>query len=237
MKTNQDQPSSLSRTTAVSPPATRASHLNVGRAERIASVLTGSAITYYAVKNPGLGGLLSGLVGGLLLWRGATGYCPIHQALGWDTAHRQTHQVEVTRSLRVNRPRPQVYQFWRQLENLPRFMHYLEDVRPLGPLRSHWVARLPSGLGKIEWQADIIREEENALIVWRSQPGSDIDNAGEVRFSDDPDRQGTLVQAIISYRPPAGDVGELAARLLNPTFQEWVEQDLLRFKRLLENPD
>lgn len=234
MDTNQYQPSDLPLAAAISPPATYASRLNVGWAERIASVLAGSAITMYAVKNPGLAGLLSGLLGGALLWRGATGYCPINRILGRDTAHAQTHQVEVASNLTVNRPRPEVYQFWRQLENLPRFLHHLEDVRPLGPLRSRWVARLPRGLGKITWEADIIHEEENAVITWRSQPGSDIDNAGEVRFSDAPDHQGTLVQAFIVYRPPAGDVGELAAKLLHPAFEQVVKQDLHRFKHLLE---
>jgi uncharacterized membrane protein len=234
MKPNQYHYANLPGKVAVSPPATNSSHLNVGGAERIASVLAGSAMSYYAVRNPGLSGLLSGLVGGALLWRGATGYCFLNRALGRDTAHGQTQQVEVTASLTINRPRPQVYWFWRQLENLPRFMLHLEDVRQLGPLRSHWVARLPRGLGKIEWQADIIHEEENAVIDWRSQPGSDIDNAGEIRFSDAPDNQGTVVQALISYRPPAGNVGDLAARLLNPSFEELVQQDLHRFKKMME---
>jgi uncharacterized membrane protein len=234
MKASQDHLSDLLRGAPVSPPATNSSHLNVGLAERIASLAAGLFMTSYAVKNPGLAGLLAGLVGGAMVWRGASGYCPINRALDRDTAHEQTHEVEVTRSLTINRPRPEVYQFWRQLENLPRFMHYLEDVRQLGPLRSHWVARLPRGLGKIEWEADIIHEEENAVITWRSQPGSDLDNAGEVRFMEAPDNQGTTVEAFISYRPPAGDVGELAARLLNPTFKQLVEQDLFRFKQLLE---
>jgi uncharacterized membrane protein len=234
MNANQDNPSGLLRASPVSPPATHSSHLNVGPAERIASVAAGSLMTYSAVKSPGLWGLLSGLVGGALLWRGTTGYCPINQALDRDTAHGHTHVVEVTRSLTINRPRPEVYRFWRQLENLPRFMHYLEDVRQLGPLRSHWVARLPRGLGHIDWEADIIHEKENQVITWRSQPGSDIDNAGEVRFLDAPDNQGTLVHAFISYRPPAGNVGELAARLLNPSFKDLVSQDLYRLKQLLE---
>jgi uncharacterized membrane protein len=234
MKPNQAHLSGLPRTTTIAPPATNSSHLNVAPGERIASLLAGSMLTYHALKNPGWGGLLSGLLGGILLWRGATGHSSIRWALDRDTAHQHTHAVEITDSVTINRPRPQVYWFWRHLENLPRFMHYLEDVQPLGPHRSRWVARLPKGLGHLAWEADMVQEVENELIVWRSQPGSDVDNAGEIRFLDAPDNPGTLVQATISYRPPAGNVGELAARFLNPTLRELVSQDLDRLKHLLE---
>jgi uncharacterized membrane protein len=234
MEANQTPLSGLPRTAPVAPPATNSSHLNVGPGERLASAVAGAMLAYHALKHPGWGGLLSGLLGGVLLWRGATGHSSINRVLGRDTAHQHTHAVEITDSVTINRPRPQVYGFWRQLENLPRFMHHLEEVRPLGPLRSRWVARLPKGLGHIAWEADVVQETENELIVWRSQPGSDIDNAGEVRFLDAPDNGGTIVQAAISYRPPAGDVGELAARFLNPTLRELVSQDLDRFKHLLE---
>ncbi len=119
-------------------------------------------------------------------------------------------------------------------------MQYLEDVRQTGSRRSHWVAKVPKNiirkekLTTIEWDAEITQEEENSRIAWRSLPNSEVENSGEVRFTDAPANRGTVVQATISYHPPAGAAGKLAAKLLNPAFKELVKQDLRRFKRVLE---
>jgi uncharacterized membrane protein len=213
---------------------------NVGTGERILSAIGGSVIAYYGFKKPTPAGLLLGLAGGALLVRGASGFCPVNQAIGRDTAHTATKGLEITQSLTINKPRNELYQFWRQLENLPRFMLYLEEVKQTGARRSHWVARIPKDpiykkkLGTIEWDADIVEEEENVRIVWRSLPGSDLENAGEVHFTDAPANRGTVVRATIAYHPPAGAAGKLAAQLLNPVFSGLVKQDMRRFKRLLE---
>src|SRR5690606_22426746 len=142
--------------------------------------------------------------------------------------------VDIIKTITVERPRTEVYQFWRMLENLPKFMDHLESVQSNGPQRSHWVAKIPGGVGTVEWDADIINEKENELIAWRSLPNADIDNAGEVRFSDSPDGHGTVVQAVISYSPPAGSLGGLAAKMLNPMLRSMVEKDLKYFKRYME---
>ena len=218
----------------ISPPATGTSHINVSNPERVVSAIGGAALSVLGLKKPGLAGMAMATAGGLLLFRGATGYCPMNQLMGRDTSDGHDISMEIVKTITVMRPRPEVYQFWRMLENLPKFMEHLEDVRQLGPQRSHWIARVPGGLGKIEWDADIIHEKENELLAWRSLPESDIDNAGEVRFSDSPDGHGTIVQAVISYSPPAGSVGGLAAKLLNPMFKTMVERDLRYFKRFME---
>jgi uncharacterized membrane protein len=179
-------------------------------------------------------GLATALAGGVLLFRGLTGYCPLNQALGRDNGQNEDISVDIIKTITVQRPRAEVYQFWRMLENLPKFMEHLESVQHDGPQRSHWKAKIPGGVGTIDWDADIINEKENELIAWRSLPNADIDNAGEVRFSDSPDGKGTIVQAIISYSPPAGSVGGLAAKMLNPMLKSMVEKDLRYFKRYME---
>lgn len=219
----------------ISPPSTGSSHINVGTTERIASVVGGALLTYYGLSKPNFGGLVMAAAGGALLYRGTTGYCPINSMVGRDTAEQNRDiSIEITRSLTINKPRSEVYQFWRQFENLPQFMQHLQDVRQMGPKRSHWVARVPKGVGTVEWEADIVQEETDSLIAWRSLPNSDVDNAGEVRFMDAPADRGTVVQATISYRPPAGAVGGQIAKLLNPAFEEMVKMDLRRFKQLME---
>ncbi|GAB3532271.1 SRPBCC family protein [Pontibacter brevis] len=216
------------------PPTTGSSHINVGTAERVASVMVGALMAYYGLRKPNLGGLIMAAAGGALLYRGSTGYCPMNAMAGRDTSTGKDISIEITRSLTINRPRSEVYQFWRQFENLPQFMQHLQDVRQLGPKRSHWVARIPKGVGTVEWEADIVQEETGSMIAWRSLPGSDVDNAGEVRFMDAPADRGTVVQSTISYRPPAGAVGGSLTKLLNPAFEQMVSNDLRRFKQLME---
>lgn len=217
------------------------SFTNVGTTGRILSVLGGAALAYYGWnrKQSLLEKSLT-VAGAYLMLRGASGFCPVNKALHVDTAHANTKGFKVSSSFTILKPRSEVYQFWRQLENLPTFMQYLEDVQQTSPKRSHWIAKVPKNiiskekLTTVEWDAEIEREEENSLIAWRSLPGSEIENSGEVRFTDAPANRGTVVQATIAYHPPAGAVGTLAAKILNPAFEELVKQDLRRFKRLLE---
>jgi uncharacterized membrane protein len=214
---------------------------NVGATGRVLSVLSGAALAYYGWnrKKSTLGKSLT-TAGTYLVLRGASGYCPINKVLHIDTAHPETIGFEVTSSVTILKPREEVYQFWRQLENLPRFMQYLEDVKQTSPKHSHWVARIPKNiiyketLTTIEWDAEITQEEENSRIAWRSLPHSEVENSGEVLFMDAPSNRGTEVHATICYHPPAGAVGQLAAKLLNPAFKELVKQDVRRLKRLLE---
>ena len=234
MDTYNTKMSDVLDTQHIIPPTTGTSHINVGTAERVASVVGGALLSYYGLRKPNIGGLALAAVGGAMLYRGTTGYCPINSTFGRDTSSSKDIAIEITRSLTILRPRAEVYQFWRQLENLPQFMKHLQDVRQLGPKRSHWVAKVPKGVGTLEWDADIVQEETDKLIAWRSLSGSDVDNAGEVRFMDAPADSGTIVQATISYRPPAGAVGGGVAKLLNPAFEQMVMNDLRNFKQLME---
>lgn len=205
------------------------------------SLLGGAALAYYGWgrKKSALGKSLTA-AGGLLVLRGASGFCPVNKALNVDTAHAKTEGFEVTSSVTILKPRDEVYGFWRRLENLPRFMQYLEEVRQTSPKRSHWVAKVPKNiiykdkLANVAWDAEIVQEEEASRIAWRSLADSEIENSGVVRFTDAPAARGTVVQATISYHPPAGAAGVHAAKLLNPAFKELVKQDLRRFKRVLE---
>ncbi|MGF7216883.1 putative membrane protein [Spirosoma lacussanchae] len=134
-----------------------------------------------------------------------------------------------------------MYRFWRQLENLPLFMQHLESVTQTDNLRSHWVAKVSTGnaltraLPAVEWDAEIVEEQENSRLVWRSVPGATVDNSGEVWFMDAPGQQGTQVHAIIKYRAPEGIVGEAVAKLLNPAFGLMIQEDIRQFKKLLES--
>jgi uncharacterized membrane protein len=180
-------------------------------------------------------------LGGNLISRGLSGRCPVNRALGRNTARgdraspvtsvERGHGIRIERAVTVSRPAEELYHFWRQLENLPRFMDHLESVTMIDENRSHWVAKAPAGT-KVEWDAIIHNEIENQLIAWRSLSGSEIDNAGSVHFT--PMDEGTEVRVVLSYDPPAGKVGSAVAKLLGEEPGQQVEDDLRRFKQVME---
>ncbi|WP_128543734.1 SRPBCC family protein [Larkinella soli] len=223
----------------IEPEVSGSSRLNVGSTERIWSAAGGAFLLTFGLRQ---GSLLTALAGGYLAYRGASGHCPISERIGRNTAEAENQvpdAIEISKSLTINRPREEVYKYWRQLENLPRFMFHLKEVTQIDPRRSHWVAKLAdtklaSVLGKVEWEARIIEEVENERLVWKSVEGARIDNAGEVRFVDSPDGEGTEIHAVIHYRPPVGQLGGAIMKLFNPTFKQMIKQDLRRFKQLME---
>jgi uncharacterized membrane protein len=180
-----------------------------------------------------LGGVLLAGVGGALLFRGTTGHCPIFQQLGINTAADQPPEpVEIAEAVTVNVDRTAAYDFWRELENLPRFMHHLRRVEQLDGGRSRWTAKGPGPLPDLTWNAEIVEEKPGERLVWRSLPGADVHNAGHVTFKDAGGR--TEVHARIAYRPPAGDVGTAVARWLDPVLSQMVKEDIRRFQHVIE---
>ena len=141
--------------------------------------------------------------------------------------------VHVTRSVTINRPRQQVYQFWRRLENLPRFMRYLDSVREDAPDRSHWIAIGPRGI-RVEWDAELINEVEDKVIAWRSLPGSDVTTAGSVNFDAVRGGRETQVTVNLQYAPPAGKTGAWLAALFGREPSQTIREDLRRLKQVLE---
>lgn len=173
----------------------------------------------------GLLGAIGALAGGALLYKAFKG----------SSGKSSSGQiVEATNKLTINKSREELYSYWRNLENLPNFMSHLKQVKEYDEKRSTWTARIPGGLGTVEWDAEIVQERENHLIVWKSLPGSEIENAGEVRFEEAPGGKGSTVETSISYRPPAGEAGSYVARVINPAFEKTVKNDLKQFKKLME---
>lgn len=141
--------------------------------------------------------------------------------------------IHVTHSFTINRPRAELFAFWRQFDNLPRFMNHLQSVKTSGGNRSHWVAKAPAGR-TVEWDAEIINEVPDETIAWRSLAGADVDNAGSVRFIDHPGGRGTIVKVSLDYIPFGGRVGQIVAKFFGEEPKIQITEDLRRFKRLME---
>jgi uncharacterized membrane protein len=152
--------------------------------------------------------------------------------LSGDTA-RPEGPARVRKAITVNRDRDEVYGFWRDFANLPRFMAHLEEVRVTGETRSHWVAKAPLGR-RVEWDAEIVDERPGELIAWRSLPGATVENEGVVRFQDAPGGRGTEIVVELEYRPPAGTLGATVAKLLGEDPATQLSDDLRRLKQVLE---
>jgi uncharacterized membrane protein len=136
-------------------------------------------------------------------------------------------------TITVNRPPAEVYRYWRDLPNLPTFMHHLRSVRNIDGNRSHWVARAPAGR-HVEWDAEIVDELPDRLIAWRSVEGSGIRNEGSVRFAPAPKGAGTEVTVELAYGLPGGRAGAVVARLFGEEPRQQIKDDLRRFKQVVE---
>src|SRR5271166_4773698 len=215
---------------------------NVSQPERLASVIGGGALIAYGIQKKSWGGAALAALGGVLAFRGATGHCPLFQSLGITTNRQRRGRnasvpyelgVRVDASTVIQKSRQELYRFWRNLENLPRFMQHLESVTEIDNKHSHWVVKAPAGRS-VQWKAEIINEAENERIGWRSLPGADVDNAGSVHFKPAPDGSGTIVQIALQYNPPGGVVGAMFAKLFGEEPSQQIEHDLHRFKCLME---
>ncbi|MFC4018725.1 SRPBCC family protein [Micromonospora sp. GCM10011542] len=155
-------------------------------------------------------------------------------AIGATRARRaRERMIRISIGVTVNRSPAEAYRFWRDVENLPRFMSHLESVRADDLRRSHWIARGPAGR-RIEWQAEILDDQPNRSIAWRSVPGARVPNAGRVRFDPAPGDRGTEVRVQLGYAPPAGKLGRAVAKLFGEEPEQQVRDDLRRFKQVLE---
>lgn len=142
--------------------------------------------------------------------------------------------IHVERSFTINRPVEEIYQFWRNFENLPKFMRHLKSVEAKGGRFSRWSARAPMG-ASISWDAEIVEEEANKFIVWRSVPGSMLPNSGSVQFLPAAEYHGgTEVRVTLDYQPPAGRAGSIFATLFGEDADQQIREDLRRFKQLME---
>ena len=139
----------------------------------------------------------------------------------------------IGRSVTIDRPRDELYKFWRHFENLPRFMHNIRSVVVSDSGESHWVVEAPAGR-TVEWDSEITADEPGKLIAWRSLDGASVRNSGQVEFRDSPDGRGTVVTVTLTYDPPGGALGQLIAKLFQKEPKIQARQDLRRFKQLME---
>ncbi|WP_173196552.1 SRPBCC family protein [Geobacter sp. SVR] len=211
--------------------------INVGRDERNVSMFGGAALALTGLKQLSQRKVWSGVAmmaaGSMFLYRGKTGHCDVYQAIGIDRAGTEDNGLTVEKVVTINRQPREVYEYWHDFENLPRFMKHLELVRSTGATTSHWKARGPGDI-TVEWDAEMIEDRPGQRISWHSGENADIPNQGEVEFHQAPAGRGTELKVRIRYYPPGGMAGKAAATVAHQINAQQVEEDLRRLKQILE---
>ncbi|MDG2535206.1 SRPBCC family protein [Sphingomonas sp. HITSZ_GF] len=141
--------------------------------------------------------------------------------------------VLVGRTVTINRPREELFAYWRDFANLAMFMENVERIDVLDDKRSHWVVKAPGGR-TVEWTSAITEEQDGSFIAWASEDGADVPNSGRIDFRDAQGGRGTIVTATILYDPPAGAIGKLIAKMFQREPAIQARRDLRRFKQLME---
>ena len=220
---------------------------NVGETERMISGLAGGGLVFRSVMRPlsPLSGVTA-LLGLALVYRALTGRCPAYHAMGistqdrTDTASLGRRKVHTSRALKIEesvdieRSAQDLYEFWRQLDNLPTVMTQVRSIEVLDDRKSHWVINTLPGAPTIEWDAEIINDVKNERIGWRTLHGSSVDHAGSVHFHSI-DKGHTKVILTLQYDPPAGPIGAAVAALFGQGPGQKIANDLERFKQAMES--
>ncbi|MFN2498264.1 MAG: SRPBCC family protein [Pyrinomonadaceae bacterium] len=215
--------------------SSRSRGLDLGKIENIVVVVAGATVVGYGVRKQSPAIIALGLIGGgAFLCRNSLGKLANTMSLRSSSTEDVARDYHIEKSITINQTPEALYKFWRDLENLPRFIENLESVKPLDDRRSHWVVKGP-GNTTVEWDAEIINEKENELIAWRSLPErAEVTNAGSIHFERAPDGRGTKVSVTVNYNPPGGAVGLLVAKLFGEEPGQLIDLNLRRLKRLVE---
>ncbi len=194
----------------------------------------------YGLSRRSLGGLFLAGIGGGLLYRQLQNKNVLlnndsNSSNKRDRSPQSGHFIELQESIIVQQPVEDVFAFWSDLQNLPRFMDHIKHVQKLDDIRFHWQAFIPFTNQVIDWDADITEFQPNELIRWQSVADADIFTRGTVRFQRLPNGNGTRVNITICYRPPAGTTGQIASQFLNSIPKDFIKTDMERFRRLIES--
>lgn len=149
-----------------------------------------------------------------------------------DAKHDGPHHSNFVCAVSINRTAAELYAFWRDFSNLPKFMENVESVSVTGPVQSHWVVKGPNG--PVEWDSRIAEDVPDQRIVWKSMGDADVDNAGVIEFRTGPQGRGAEVRVLISFEPPLGGPGRMIAGWMQKDPHIQAKRDLRRFKQLME---
>ena len=167
-----------------------------------------------------------GAAGSVLIVRAALNR-RLSSLFGLDGAERG---IVVQKTMTIAAPVEQVFAFWTDYKNFPRFMHHVREVHVRSDV-SHWVVAGPAGV-PVQWEAQLVEVQPNSLLRWRSSAQSAVKHEGSVRFSQN--GEGTRLTVHLRYVPPGGAFGHAIAALFGADPKTEMDADLLRMKSMIE---
>jgi uncharacterized membrane protein len=167
-------------------------------------------------------------LGGALLARDVADR-PLRSVLGIGAG---TRAVDFHKTIHVRAPVSEVFAFFANVENFPRFMAHVREVKKTDDDRYRWVAVGPAGI-PVSWTGEITERVPDKVLAWRSSPGAAIGNSGVARFESNPDGS-TRLDLRMSYNPPAGALGHFVASLFGADPKHALDEDMVRFQSMLE---
>jgi uncharacterized membrane protein len=214
---------------------------NVSETERLVTGIGGAVLALSGLRRGGISGLLRIAAGGALLARASTGHCPMYESMGDDQQeqrlarqHGWEHAAVTRESIIINRPREQLFAFWRDFSNLSKVMTHVERVDVIDSRRSRWLMQLPLGK-ELQWNSTVTEERQNERIAWSADDNADVRNSGWVEFRDAGGGRGTEVIVQLAYEPPGGEIGNVLAKLWPQSPGALLKRDLKEFKEKVES--
>jgi uncharacterized membrane protein len=172
-------------------------------------------------------GVATGTLGGALALRAGTNL-PLKRLTGIGAGPKA---MVLKKTLHIHAPVEEVFGFWSNFENFPKFMTHVREVALLENNRSHWVVDGPAHTS-LEWNAEVSSTVPNRFLAWKSVDRSAIRHSGSVHF--EPVEGATRVHVQMDYNPPAGALGYLLATLLGANPKRQFDDDMIRMKSFLE---
>jgi uncharacterized membrane protein len=230
------------------PPADRSS--NVSDLERLITAGIGLGFILKSFRHRSWRNV-GNLLGLALLHRATTGYCPLYQAMGITTHSTKTSDtsvigrrkvrtdsaVKVEQAIIIQRSSQDLFEFWQNLENLPKVMRHIRTVVRIDDRKSHWTVDSLMEMPPLEWDAEIITLKKDRRIGWQTLPGSPVDHTGSVEFRPIGDGRTTEVLVKLQYDPPGGPIGAGIAKLLGEDPSAKILEDLTEFKNNMESSE
>jgi uncharacterized membrane protein len=197
----------------------------------------GAAVLWYGLRREGATRWPLFILGSALLYQGVSGQNLLDQVPGVEyvpVVRQMTSaptQLRVRKTLTINRPAQELYSYWRNLENLPRFMQHVKSIQTLDDRRSHWVVDVLQKV-ELEWDAEIIEDRPGEMIAWQTLPDAQLQSMGYVKFV--PTARGIEVSVSMNYEPPSALLGRFVGGGVRFIAEQQIKTEIRNFKRLME---
>jgi uncharacterized membrane protein len=195
---------------------------------RLGVGVAGALMVLGGVRRGGVGGVGLALLGGAALARAASNL-DFSSMVGVGPRRRG---ISVTKTITVEAPVKDVFAVFCAFDNFPKFMRHVREVKHLDGNRWHWKMEGPGGFA-FEWDTLVTEKVDCKSVAWTSTEAASVHNRGEARFEPIGDAA-TRLTISIEYAPPLGAIGHTVAKLFGADPKRELDEDLLRFKSLLE---